>query len=176
MNQSFDTQLQVVLRALGEVVLPALGGAEKHVVEQLHLSMAALTLMSERLPHARRFYRGELLVYGALADAVADIIGTHAPSDADDLRSFAQSARTLLQSATAEWTDYIDATRDLRARVAGVTERSAGAPYEQALDQLVIATSTDLHLQSRLWCLPFGFELKPEDLPKPAWLGQAEKL
>ncbi len=50
MNQAFDTQLQVVQRALGEVVLPALGGASGHVIEQLHLSMAALSFMQQRLP------------------------------------------------------------------------------------------------------------------------------
>jgi hypothetical protein len=169
MNQSFETELQVVLRALGEVVLPALDGAEKHVVEQLHLSMAALDFMRQRLPHAGRFYRGELTAYATHADAVADLIAGHR-GDVADLRAQAEAARTLLSSPAADWSDYVDATRRLRNVIACVVEGSAGAPYEADLDALVIATATDLHLQSRVWCQPFGFELKPETLPGATWI------
>lgn len=167
MNQSFDTQLQVVLRALGETVLPALGGAEKHVVEQLQLSMVALDCIRQRLPHAGRFYRGELAAYVAQADAVAALID--APSDIDQLRAHADAGRAALQNPAADWADYVDATRTLRETIADVAERSAGSSFEATLDKLVLATASDLHLQSRVWCQPFGFELRPEDLPAPTW-------
>lgn len=169
MNQSFETELQVVLRALGEVVLPALNDADKHVVEQLQLSMAALDFMRQRLPHAGRFYRGELKSYAAFADAVVELVAADDDADVEELRSCANAARTLLQSPTADWVDYIDATRVIREIIGGLVERSAGMPQEAALDDLILTASAELHLQSRVWCQPFGFELKPDDLPLPTW-------
>jgi hypothetical protein len=165
MNQSFDTELQVVLRSLKEVVLPALSGADKHVVEQLHLSIAALTFMQQRLPQAGSYFRGELTDYAALAEAAADLMTPHDPDEAEELRVLANAGRNTLQRPTADWADSIDATRELRAAVAGLIERRAGAPYARDLNDLVIATSFKLHLQARAWYLPFGFELHPETLP-----------
>ena len=165
MNQSFDTELQVVLRSLEEVVLPALHGADKHVVEQLHLSMAALNFMRERLPHAGRFFRGELAEYATLAESAADLMTPHAIGEADELRALADAAHRILQSPTADWADYIEATRRLRAAIAHMTECGTGAPYEDDLNDLVMATSSKMHLHTRAWYLPFGFELNPETLP-----------
>ena len=67
MIQDFDSQLQVSLRALQEVVAPALAGAEKHVVEQLALATLTLGFVKQRLPEARRFYRWELRAHLDLA-------------------------------------------------------------------------------------------------------------
>lgn len=165
MNQSFDTELTVVLRALEEVVLPALAGAEKHVVEQLHLSMAALGFMRQRLPYAGRFFRGELVSYAALARAAADLIGSHDPIGADELRALAERGHGLLQRPGTDWAEYVEAARGLRAAIGSVIERGANAPYARDLSDLIIATSSQTHLQARAWYLPFGFELRPETLP-----------
>jgi hypothetical protein len=89
-NQSFETLLQVVQRALGEVVLPAVSGADKHVVEQLHLSMAALGLMQARLASARAFSRREVDDYIDIARA----IGSAAGSDVEGVIALLDAART----------------------------------------------------------------------------------
>ena len=49
MIHSFDSQLQVALRALEEVVAPSLAGAEKHVVEQLMLAIVTIGFVKTRL-------------------------------------------------------------------------------------------------------------------------------
>jgi hypothetical protein len=163
MNQSFAVQLQVVQRALGEVVLPALAGAEKHVIEQLQLSMAAIGFMQARLPEARKYFRAELRAYIDMADAVQQLVTSQ------DLARLAASGRAALDRPEAEEEDYQAVTRGLREAIASLATTSNGAPHEAALDALILEKSEPILMQGRLWCLPLGFELKPEDLPNAAW-------
>lgn len=162
MNQSFETQLTVALRALGEVVLPALDGAEKHVVEQLHLSMVGLNFIRQQLPHAHSFYRRELVDHMALAKSAAELIGEDDRAAADELCALAEAGREVLDDATADWGEQIAATRRLRAAIAAAVEASAERPYEPALDALVLKVSADLHVKARRWVVSFGFEQHPE--------------
>jgi hypothetical protein len=164
MNQSFVSELQVVLRALGEVVLPALEGADKHVVEQLHLSMAVLEFMRQRLPLAAQFYRRDLTDYITLADSAADLLQPHDASRASHLRALADDGRAALDDPLSAQADWVGATRQLRSAVNMAIEASGKAPYEQALDQLVLDHAAAVHLRARAWNLPFGFELRPQDL------------
>jgi hypothetical protein len=163
-NQSYGTQLQVVQRALGEVVLPALEGAEKHVIEQLQLSMAALGFLQSRLPHARRYYRGQLLAYLDLADAVLRLVTS------DTLSRFVSEGRVELQRPEADDADYVAATRELREAISTQVVEAEGTAHEAALDALILEKSAPILMQDRLWCLPLGFELKPEDLPPAQWI------
>lgn len=163
MNQSYETQLQVVQRALGETVLPALAGAEKHVIEQLQLSMAAIGFMQSRLPHARRYYRGQLKAYLDMADAVLGLVAS------ETLSQLIGKSRVELERPEADDADYVAATRDLREAIANLVVDANGAAHEAALDALILEKSAPILMQDRLWCLPLGFELKPEDLPPAEW-------
>jgi hypothetical protein len=165
MNQDFETQLQVVQRALGEVVLPALGNADKHVIEQLHLSLAAIGFMQQRLPLARRYYRGTLQRYLAMAGAVATLL--HA--DAKGLENQSKQSKAVLDDPAASDAELRAATAALRAQIAALVESSRDTPHEGALDALVLEHSEAILLEDRSWCIPLGFELRPEDLPKPDW-------
>ncbi|MDP3676567.1 MAG: hypothetical protein Q8R44_15950 [Novosphingobium sp.] len=169
MNQEFETQLQVVQRALGEVVLPALGSAGSHVVEQLHLSIAALSFMQQRLPHARRYYRGTLQRYLDMAEAIGALLAGRAGSDGGGLDPLVSKGQSLLDSPTTEDIDYRRSTADLRARIAALVADARGSAYESALDALVLDHSGPIVLQDRVWCAPLGFELRPDDLPAPDW-------
>ncbi len=169
MNLTFETQLQVVQRALGEVVLPALSGAPGHVIEQLHLSMAALGFLQQRMPHVRRYYRGVLTAYCDFAEAAAALVPGGAGAAA--LTAEAAAGRTLLLSPEADEAAYQQASAALRAGIAALVEASAGTAHEAALDALVLDRSAAIVLQDRVWCLPLGFELRPQDLPAGDWAG-----
>ena len=169
MNQDFETQLQVVQRALGEVVLPALGAAERHVIEQLHLSIAALTFMQQRLPHARRYYRGTLQRYLDMAEAIGALLAGRAGPDGDGLDALVVQGRSLLDCPSAGDADYRRSTGELRERIVALVADAQGAAYESALDSLIMDYSGPILLRERVWCIPLGFELRPEDLPTPDW-------
>lgn len=165
MNQDFETQLQVVQRALGEVVLPALQNADKHVIEQLHLSLAAIGFMRQRLPHARRYYRGTLQHYLELSAAVVALL----PADAGDLALLAAEGRAVLDDPSSTDADFCAATGVLRAKIAATVEAGQGTAQESALDALIMDHSERILMEDRAWCVPLGFELRPDDLPRPDW-------
>lgn len=161
---TFDVQLQVALRALEEVVAPALGAAEKHVVEQLHLAMVTIGFVKTRLPDLRRYTRMELASYVELADASAAEAG-----EAPALRAAFEAGRALLADPEADFTAFEDATRRLRDEIAALGSRCSDPAMRAALDRLVLAHGATMIGQARQWATPFGFELKPEELPPPAW-------
>lgn len=163
MNLGFDVQLQVALRALNDVVAPALGEAERHVVEQLHLAMATISFVKIRLPEARRYYRMELRHYLGLAGEAAKIAGGNA-----QLKSTAEEGETVLADPEADIADYEAITGRLRDEVTALASRSDDE-IRAKLDRLVLDKSGELFPQYRRWASPFGFELKPETLPAPAW-------
>ena len=163
MIQGFDVQLQVILRALEEVVAPALSGAEKHVAEQLMLSIATIGFVKLRLPEARRFYRMDLRSGIDLAQEAARIAG------ADSLAGAIQDGERALADPEADIADFETASRSLRDGVTALSHASVGQPHQARLDAAILEKSGALIAQNRLWCVPFGFELQPENLPKPDW-------
>lgn len=169
MIQDFETQLQVVQRALGEVVLPALGSAEGHVIEQLQLSIAALAFMQQRLPHSRRYHRASLQRYLDLAAAICALLGDRSGPDISDLAAVASEGRKLLDNPSAEDADYCRCTRGLRELIAALVADGTSPADQTSLDALVLDMSGQILSQDRVWCLPLGFELRPDDLPPPDW-------
>lgn len=164
MIQNFDSQLQVALRALEEVVAPALAGSEKHVVEQLMLSIATIGFVKTRLPEARRFYRMELRSWLDLAEQAAAIAGRPEPLD-----NAIRAGHAALADPEADIAAFETASRHLRDLVTALSHAATGQDHQARLERLILDRSGDLVTQSRLWCLPFGFELQPENLPDAAW-------
>ena len=165
MNQDFETQLQVVERALGEVVLPALGDAEKHVIEQLQLSLAAVGFMRQRLPHARRYYRGTLMTYLDMAAEIIDLLG----SGPIELAALSVSSRDVLFDAASTDNDLRHATGVWRAEIAAIIEGTRDAGHASELGRIVMNYSEPMLLLDRAWCVPLGFELRPQDFNGVFW-------
>ena len=114
MNLDLDVQLQVALRALEDTVAPALGGAEKHVLEQFHLALLTLRFVHSRLPDMRRYARMELdaclvlardsIAAAGSAPALADAVAAAEVARADpvaDTAAIEQAARRLRDEITA---------------------------------------------------------------------------
>lgn len=160
----FDTQLQVSLRALQDVVAPALAGAEKHAVEQLMLAVLTIGFVKTRLPEARRFYRLELRNWIGLARDVAAIAVAE-----NGLAARVEAAEAILNDPEKDLADFESASRQLRDAVTKASSDAVGTPHAERLDAAILDRHSEMLAQSRQWCLPFGFELQPELLPKPAW-------
>lgn len=173
MIQSFETQLQVSVRALGEIIAPALVGADKHVIEQLHLVIAALEFMRVRLPLAAGFQRAELDVYLTLAERAAANFRQHRGSECEPLLEAVSAGRAALASSTSEADDYQRSTRRLRELVTALITQSSSEAEAAGLQALVLARSSEMLGDARLWCLPLGFELDPDALPRREWLTHA---
>ncbi len=165
MIQSFHTQLQVTLRALREVVAPAVASTDKVAVEQLHLSMATLQFMQARLPYLRRYCRGELQHHVELGGRVQSLVGGQNVTALERLANGVGLGKSELTRPEADADDYQRVTRELREAIADIVAESAGQPHEARLDALIIEATNETLLRERVWCLPLGFELHPEALP-----------
>lgn len=175
MMQSFDTQLQVSLRALKEVVAPALADSESHVLEQLQLAIATLEFTRQRLPYARPYHRLELQKVIDLSQEVADLVGTDQADNRAALTEASANARALLHQPDAEVEQYIQVGRTLREGITEAVRHSAGQPYESELDQLIVERQRVLFTLQRVWCAPLGLDGKAASLPSiDALLQQAE--
>lgn len=166
MIQLFDTQLQVSLRALKEVVAPALRNGESHVVEQLHLVIATLEFARQRLPYTRSFYRLELQNCIRYAGEVSELVAAEDAPLAAELAELCRTGQQELDRPAADAEDHLLVTRKLRELIAAAVDRSVGKPYEDKLDQLVISHLKQFLPQQRSWFLPFGLDPAPEGLPK----------
>ena len=164
MIQDFDSQLQVALTALQDVVAPALADGEKHVVEQLMLSIMTIGFVKQRLPEARGFHRMELRGWIDLAKRAVNIAG-----GADDLTSRIEAGEAALADPEADIGAFSAAQRDLRDAITTVYSATTGEPYAAELEAAILDGHGALTQQNRLWLMPFGFEIQPETLPEPAW-------
>jgi hypothetical protein len=164
MIQGFEAQLQVALRALEEVVAPALGSAEKHVVEQLMLSIVTIGFVKTRMPDARRFYRMELRSWIDLAKEAEQVAGSPGV-----LTAAIAAGESNLVDPEADIAEFEAASRSLRDAVTALSASAIGQPYQAELERAILDRSGALVAQNRLWCTPFGFELQPESLPAAAW-------
>ena len=91
------------------------------------------------------------------------------PADAGDLALLAAEGRAVLDDPSSTDADFCAATGVLRAKIAATVEAGQGTAQESALDALIMDHSERILMEDRAWCVPLGFELRPDDLPRPDW-------
>jgi hypothetical protein len=165
MIQLTDTQLQVALRALNDVIAPALQESASHVIEQTHLVIATLEFAKQRLPYTRRFYRQELLYFIDYASEVAALIATEDASLAEEIRNQCRSGQEELQRPEADAEDFVIVMRRLRELISSAVDRATGASVEAELSRLVVDRLKRFLPHQRTWLLPFGLDPAPDGLP-----------
>jgi|TARA_B110000967_G_scaffold210036_1_gene269775 hypothetical protein len=170
MIQTFDTQLEVSLRALRELVAPALKNADGHVVEQFNLALVTLEFARQRLPYARSFHRLELQHLMAWSSEVQALVGEDHPILATQLSEAKVAGANELTRPEAEIEDYLLVGRKLRELIGESIQLSSGKLYEKKLDKLVLLKQKEFLSAQRTWCLPLGLDSKPDELKTMAEL------
>ena len=161
MVPSLDLQLQSAIKALSDTVSPAVDPADKMAAEQLHLVIATLSMVRERLPVQRRFIRRLLEDAVALAEAV------NASENDGGLAEAVAAARASLADPEME-AHELEATR---AELTSVTVRLIAAAGGEGLDRFgaAVARGSKVPLDRlRAWSILSGFEpdssvIKPLD-------------
>lgn len=151
-----DLQLKVVLKALREVVLPAVDPANGVALEQLHLAMMTVDLVRGQMPFRHQRIRQELRNARDLAAQVADAGGS---GIAVDLIAEAEAALGDPEGSEAA----LDAIR-LRI-LSAVEEVVATSGGKAEIARAVIAATRPQTLLTRAWCAPAGFEVDPQHVP-----------
>ncbi len=170
-----QVQLQAVIKALSDVVLPAIDPDNKLAIEQGKLSIGLLALLAQQLPMQFRFDCDEL---ARLIATSAELVrqaqggaGTQAAVAA--LTEATRAARLALDAAGASPADIEAKVRALRAATGAlVTEvhRDGDAACRPNIQQTVLAMSKEQGLRDRSMMLMQGWEPDPKAIPPLAEL------
>lgn len=158
MVPDLELQLDVVIKALGDVVARALPPQEKVAAEQLGLSIATLRLVRSRIGLEARRSRSELTSAVALAEGVAML------DSSPELAAALELARAVLADPDPLPGSQGRAVRRLSDATCAIVDASVGEVGE-AIDLLVVERSKPTTDLARAWGLAAGFEPAPAEVP-----------
>jgi len=166
-----DIQLRSMVKAMIDVVLPAVDPDNKLAQEQARLIIGTLQLVAKRLPIAYRYDRDELERYVALSrDLVAQVGPALGGQAISDLEQLAARGSDVLDRARAEPAELEQAIFDLRDSVSGLilAARNVTDPETRArLRKLILASSKVELDRERALVVDMGFEPDPAKIPPP---------
>lgn len=163
-------QIQSILKAMADVVLPAVDPNNKLAQEQARLIMGTLSLMARQLPLQFRFDCDELARLVEFARELEQLAqggkGTTAANSA--LAADTERASSLLNRAKAGPEEIEQAVRDLRSATGAVVTqvyRDGDAASQERVEKAVLAVSKEQLLRDRSLLLSQGWEPDPEAVP-----------
>ena len=163
-------QIQSVIKALSDVVLPAIDPNNKLAIEQGKLSIGLLALLAQQLPVQFQFDCDEL---GRLITTARELVsqaagGTSTQAARSALHDATRAADKVLEAAKASPADIEAEVRAMRvATGALITElhRDGDAASQQQVRKTVLAMSKEQLLRDRSMLLMQGWEPDPKAIP-----------
>ena len=163
-----DNALRSSIKALDQVVLPALNPADPLASEQLRLVSGFLKFLRARLQywHPRQLF--ELDHYLAMAREIAADARVLSAEVSARLDAAVEKAAAMQRQPLAPVADLAAATAALAAAVSGAARIAGTADDElrQRVERRVLEASKRWVDMQRAWFLPQGFDLHPADLPQ----------
>ena len=159
--------LRTAIRAMNEVVLPAVDRDHPLALEQATLVTKILQLFEQRLPHWPARLRLELRHHVALARDVAADAARVSPALAEALAAAALRGDALLADGDAAPAQWQEATRELGGLADALVTAAQGgddARRRRIEAAVLVAADAVLTLQ-RAWFLPQGWEPDPAAVP-----------
>jgi hypothetical protein len=163
-------QIKTVIKALTDVVLPAVDPDNKLAQEQAKLAIGMLQIIEQRQPLMYRFDIDELTRFLALAETLRQQ-AEGLPGVADALSELNESAKAgseVLSRARAEPSELEDANFALREKVgAFVSKAYAGNDFARLkpISQTINAHAKEQLLRERVWLVAQGWEPDAKSLP-----------
>jgi hypothetical protein len=164
-------QIKSMVKAMTDVVLPAIDPANKLAQEQGRLVVGLLSLMAQQLPLQFRFDCDDLARQLELSVELKKAAGSMPEAQAlleEMSRAAATAARTLEQARVAP-EQLEQALRELRAATSQVVRGVYGGADEataERVQRLVLAAAKEQLLRDRSWVLMQGWEPDPAAVPK----------
>jgi len=165
-----EIQIASMIKAMTDVVIPALGSSNKLASEQAQLVVGMLSLMSSQLPMQFRFDRDEL---GRLIDT-ANTIGAQSSDDPatqsarDALAAQCAEAQTVLAGCQTDPARLESSVKAMRASLCALIDAfgtDSVDPARESVEKAVFAMSRDQLLRDRALMKPQGWEADPAALP-----------
>ena len=155
-----DVGLKSVVRALQDVVAPAIDPSNSQANEQLRLSIDYIEFVIERLGflHDRELF--DLRHHLAMARAVDAIVGSLALPDGAVLKAAIEAGTQALAKPGARTRQLKRATANLTAAIAAIVRTAPALEknVQRRIEQTVVGASHERIAFERSWYLPFGFD------------------
>lgn len=152
-----EVGLHAAIRALTDVVAPAVDPQHAQAGDQLRLAATYLGFLAQRLDHLHARHRWELKHALQMATALQPIAQAHRVHDAAQLVA---GAEQLLASGGASTAALREATACLAAAVSGLVQESAAfdEASRRAVERLVLQASHERVALERAWYLPLRLD------------------
>ena len=162
-----DNALRAAIKALDEVVAPALDASNPLAREQLKLVSRYITFLRERNHYQADRERFELRHYLALARSLRPHALDCAIPGAGAFDRAIDAADTVVDNADARAADLRFAIDGLTTAITMLARRSAAfdAVSRREVEAAVVAASKSLFDVQRAFYLPMGFEPAPDLVP-----------
>ena len=165
MIPSLELRLRSMMRAVTEVILPAIDQNNSLAQEQGRLLVGHLHAMLLQLPYAARLERVEHEATGALAQRLI----------AASRGGPVTTAATARLNAALLRGDRIELSQAIERLIVDSAEDSA-PQFMQDTERLVLAEAKATTLRGRTWFKPMGFDAEPESLTDVASLLEAQEV
>ncbi|MBS0370533.1 MAG: hypothetical protein JSS57_15185 [Proteobacteria bacterium] len=165
-----DIQITSMIKAMTDVIQPAVDPTNKLAVEQSQLVVGMLSLMARQLPIQFAFDRDELarLLAGCGELKRLSAVDSTVTAAQDHLTNRAASAATVLERCTVDPSVLVVAICELRqamgdiVQALGATDDLAG---QLTVERIVLDLSKEQLLRDRALLVRQGFERDPAALP-----------
>lgn len=165
-----DLQIKSILKAMNDVVLPAVDPNNKLAQEQVRLCMGLLGLMAKQLPLQFRFDCDELARLTAYSAELQRIAagGAQTREAVAALASSTVKASALLERAKVAPSEIQQAVRMLREGTGALISsvfRDGDAAAQDRVQKATLAMSKEQLLRERAWVITQGWEPDPKAVP-----------
>ena len=170
-----EIQITSVIKAVKDVLIPAIDPSNKLAIEQSQLIIGLLSLLASQLPVQFRFDRDELTRLLSTAESLGDIQA----SDKDSAGTMAKlatsraAATKVLEGCQLDPVELVSSVRELREVVGSVISainRTDNIEAQLRVEKIVLDMSKEQLLRDRSLMKLQGWE------PDPAALPDIEKL
>jgi hypothetical protein len=170
MQLRYPIQIQCMVKALTDVVLPAVDPNNRLAQEQARLIIGTLLLMEKQLPKQYRFDCDALSRLVSFARELQQQPGglTRTQAAVKELAAHVSVASRVLERAQADPEELVSSIHSLRAAIGAVvnavSEEASGSQVA-GMQKSVLAHSKDQLLRDRSWLLMQGWEPDPASVP-----------
>jgi hypothetical protein len=162
-------QIQTIIKAMTEDIIPALDQTNQLAMQSAHLTIGTLALIAQHLPLEYRYDCDELARLIECAKSLgAQLKPKGGLTAAAELTEAGKVGSDVLSRARAEPGEIVEAVRRLRAASA----KAVTAVYEAgdeaaqaAVQKTVLVMSKQQLLRDRSWLLMQGWEPDPKSVP-----------
>lgn len=162
-------QIQTLIKAMMEDVLPAIDPTNQLAMQSAQLTIGTLALIAQHLPLEYRYDCDELARLLDAARKIASVTaGTSTRAAVAELVEAERAGASVLDRARAEPDEIIAAVRRLReatSQAVQATFADGSDAAQAAVGSIVLSLSKEQLLRDRSWMLMQGWEPNPKTVP-----------